>query len=68
MSRMVLHRRCLGEKFASSLVVQTANGTTGNGELIADLQRQTPRLGTANVVRVRGAAAADEAGLPRDKP
>ncbi len=38
-----------------------------DGELIADLAAERPLLGEADVVRVAGLAAADEAGLGGDK-
>ena len=39
-----------------------------NGEFIADLLSKSAQLRKTQVVRVTGLSAADEAGLPRDKP
>ena len=38
-----------------------------HGELVADLHAEGARLGKAQVMRIAGVAAADEAGLRRDK-
>ncbi len=38
-----------------------------DGELIADLASQRPKLGKANMVRIRRLPSTDQAGLPRDE-
>src|SRR5512146_1976743 len=41
--------------------------THGHRELVADLPAECTKLGKAQVVRIRGGAAADEAGLLSDE-
>ena len=51
----------------SGMVFGMVDGTEGYRELITDLKRQTFWLGIADVMRLRGNATTDEAGLTRDK-
>jgi hypothetical protein len=69
------HRRRLNRKppppfglVAATMSLAMMSATQGDGELIADLAAEGAALGKAQVVGVRGLAAADQAGALDDRP
>ena len=49
------------------MVFAMVDSTKGHGEFVTDLKRKTSLLREAHMMRMRGSAAADQAGLLGDK-